>query len=343
MVRNKPGYIVYLHNVRKLAESTSNSYPTYLESISRYLNIEVSPLTIQDAASVVSILDSLKAQRIDSEYWSNCQSALRAYLDFLKYLAVGLNDSELELLAYLIDHFQKGTVKPGFPETYLPYSQVVKDLQIPSDERTPGESLNKHAMGGLAVWLLANNLPAITGVIINKLNNIERGGCPSKGYFEFHQRNDLDFTWLKNQLKKACGLDWKAELSSRGLVLDSDLVSAEEVPETLKEGAKKTIVVNSYERSSSARNACIAKYGTSCVVCKFSFDKIYGSRGKGFIHVHHLVAIADIGEEYEIDPIEHLRPVCPNCHAMLHSKGNISIETLQGEMSFRAVLNKDAN
>ena len=41
-------------------------------------------------------------------------------------------------------------------------------------------------------------------------------------------------------------------------------------------------------------------------------------KGEGFIHVHHLKPLAQIGEQYELDPINDLRPVCPNCHAMLH-------------------------
>jgi predicted HNH restriction endonuclease len=36
--------------------------------------------------------------------------------------------------------------------------------------------------------------------------------------------------------------------------------------------------------------------------------------------VHHLRPLSGIAEEYEIDPVEDLRPVCPNCHAMLHRK-----------------------
>lgn len=36
------------------------------------------------------------------------------------------------------------------------------------------------------------------------------------------------------------------------------------------------------------------------------------------MHVHHLKLISEVGEEYQLDPISDLRPVCPNCHAMLH-------------------------
>jgi 5-methylcytosine-specific restriction protein A len=30
--------------------------------------------------------------------------------------------------------------------------------------------------------------------------------------------------------------------------------------------------------------------------------------------------LAQVGGEYQVDPIADLRPVCPNCHAMLHSR-----------------------
>jgi predicted HNH restriction endonuclease len=30
--------------------------------------------------------------------------------------------------------------------------------------------------------------------------------------------------------------------------------------------------------------------------------------------------IAKIGKAYEVDPVKDLRPVCPNCHAILHRK-----------------------
>tara|TARA_B110000037_G_scaffold155751_1_gene175626 strand:- start:1922 stop:2146 length:225 start_codon:yes stop_codon:yes gene_type:complete len=40
--------------------------------------------------------------------------------------------------------------------------------------------------------------------------------------------------------------------------------------------------------------------------------------GKEFIHVHHLKEIATIAQKYQVDPVNDLRPVCPNCHAMLH-------------------------
>lgn len=109
---------------------------------------------------------------------------------------------------------------------------------------------------------------------------------------------------------------------------------SEEIPTEflgrLFEGAKRTITVNSYERNSKARQECIKHYGTTCSVCSIDFELEYGEIGKGFIHVHHLTRLADIGETYEVDPIKDLRPVCPNCHSMLHStKETLTIDQLR--------------
>ena len=86
------------------------------------------------------------------------------------------------------------------------------------------------------------------------------------------------------------------------------------------EGAKKQVIVNAYERSSQARKECIEYYGTKCSICNFDFEEFFGDIGKGFIHVHHIKPLSEINKEYKIDPIKDLRPVCPNCHAMLHKK-----------------------
>lgn len=90
--------------------------------------------------------------------------------------------------------------------------------------------------------------------------------------------------------------------------------------EPIVEGAWYQVVVNAYERDPLARQLCIAKHGTTCVICTFSFGATYGPVAEGFIHVHHLRPLSEIGGEYEVDPVEDLRPVCPNCHAVLHRR-----------------------
>ena len=98
----------------------------------------------------------------------------------------------------------------------------------------------------------------------------------------------------------------------------SDAMGEEIINDDTFEGARKTVLVNKYERSSIARMKCIEHHGCKCSICGFDFEKAYGELGKGFIHVHHLVPLATIGKEYRVDYDRDLIPVCPNCHAMLH-------------------------
>ncbi|MDP1678634.1 MAG: HNH endonuclease [Candidatus Nitrotoga sp.] len=101
---------------------------------------------------------------------------------------------------------------------------------------------------------------------------------------------------------------------------DTKTLIAEEInlPEKYIEGASQKISVNAYERNAKARAACIACYGYKCFACDFDFEKTYGDLGKEYIHVHHVVPLHKIRKEYEINPEKHLRPLCPNCHAMVH-------------------------
>jgi 5-methylcytosine-specific restriction enzyme A len=96
------------------------------------------------------------------------------------------------------------------------------------------------------------------------------------------------------------------------------------------EGARKQVRVNAYERDARARKACLKHYGYDCCVCGMNFEAKYGTVGKEFIHVHHLKPLALLDEEYQLDPITDLQPVCPNCHAMLHRGDTVlTIEELK--------------
>lgn len=103
--------------------------------------------------------------------------------------------------------------------------------------------------------------------------------------------------------------------------LDSVYVSPEEESgHTVTEGSVSRVEVNRYERSPVARRMCLEHHGYACSVCAMDFQDEYGEIGLGFIHVHHVVELSSIGAEYEVDPMNDLRPVCPNCHAMLHMR-----------------------
>jgi hypothetical protein len=97
----------------------------------------------------------------------------------------------------------------------------------------------------------------------------------------------------------------------------------EEVVSTgpLTEGAVTQIRINAYERNPEARRRCIEYHKPICAICRFDFGVVYGPAAEGFIHVHHLVPLSEIGTVYEVDPIRDLLPVCPNCHSVIHLGG----------------------
>ncbi len=98
-------------------------------------------------------------------------------------------------------------------------------------------------------------------------------------------------------------------------------------PSIYSEGGRVAALVNRFERDPGARDACIAYHGSLCAVCGMSFGDRYGEAMKHFIHVHHLRPLSAIGVKYQIDPVNELRPVCPNCHAVIHhSEPPLSIE-----------------
>jgi predicted HNH restriction endonuclease len=102
------------------------------------------------------------------------------------------------------------------------------------------------------------------------------------------------------------------------------------------EGTVEKIIVNKYERNHKARQECLKHYGYKCCICDFNFLDKYGDIAKEIIEVHHLKKISSINSEYKVDPIKDLRPVCPNCHTVIHSREPIyEIVELKGIVNNR--------
>lgn len=104
-----------------------------------------------------------------------------------------------------------------------------------------------------------------------------------------------------------------------GLIFHSADEASAAAGQTFPEGSLERVEVNRYERDRRARKACLDHWGHRCAVCDFSFVDRYGPLGEDYIHVHHTVELSLAPPDYQVDPVAHLRPVCPNCHAMLHA------------------------
>lgn len=89
---------------------------------------------------------------------------------------------------------------------------------------------------------------------------------------------------------------------------------------TYNEGAPRDVVQTVRERDPRARGECLRHYGTTCSACGKSLDSIYGPVAADLIHVHHVAPLADADSGRATDPIRDLRPVCPNCHGVIHRR-----------------------
>jgi 5-methylcytosine-specific restriction protein A len=98
----------------------------------------------------------------------------------------------------------------------------------------------------------------------------------------------------------------------------------DEEEELFNEGKAVKTIINKYERDPEARKKCIEHYGYKCHVCGLLLSDIYGEIAKDFIHIHHIIPLSSIKEEYIVDPINDMRPLCPNCHSIIHRKSPAS-------------------
>ncbi|MGV3660813.1 MAG: HNH endonuclease [Prosthecobacter sp.] len=90
-------------------------------------------------------------------------------------------------------------------------------------------------------------------------------------------------------------------------------------------------IIKQYKRTKKERDECINFHGTICAVCGFSFEQEFGEIGKDYIEVHHLKPVAQFASSPVriVNPIADLRPVCANCHRMLHMRNPpLSVEEL---------------
>ena len=138
------------------------------------------------------------------------------------------------------------------------------------------------------------------------------------GYVIFNNEDDLNIPEIS--VAKRINIPKRiSSLKTYKLVLHEAQLP-EELPSGVayQEGTAQKIIVNKYERDKNARYACLSHYGYVCQVCHVKLSDVYGATAENLIHVHHLKPISEIGENYTVDPISDLRPVCPNCHAVIH-------------------------
>lgn len=88
--------------------------------------------------------------------------------------------------------------------------------------------------------------------------------------------------------------------------------------EGLEEGEKSYRINKYFERNLKNRQEAIKYHGTTCCICGFNFENIYGELGKDYIEIHHTTPLYTLDKVVKINPITDLVPICANCHRMIH-------------------------
>ncbi len=99
------------------------------------------------------------------------------------------------------------------------------------------------------------------------------------------------------------------------VLTDETVISEGGVIEIAKQHARK--------RSKKLRDAAVEHYTRNghieCCACSFEFNSHYGDIGENYIEIHHLNPIYEGEVELVLDDaIREVRPLCANCHRVVH-------------------------
>lgn len=145
---------------------------------------------------------------------------------------------------------------------------------------------------------------------------IPRAELDKPPYLQMHWDTQVSGIRIPDDIATALRNKWELIDGETRFALPEEV----DASESFSAGGCTLVTVNSYERNPRARQACISHYGARCSVCDLNFTDVYGPVGNGFIHVHHIALVSTKRQKYRLNPIKDLRPVCPNCHAMIHQQ-----------------------
>jgi 5-methylcytosine-specific restriction endonuclease McrA len=217
-----------------------------------------------------------------------------------------------------------------FPEDLAPWRRFNSWCSAHINTRESALYWVIHTKTHLQIFLRSDDTPEIIDAIQNKLPNgieLKRRKFPRKGIaintpLFFFVKTEEQARNMGPLLQLLSSSEFNLRASARRSNSHYWMPGSEKNdPEfrAREEGNKVTITVSRYERDRKNRERCIQHYGPICSACGFDFSVTYGEIGTDYIHVHHLIKIASHGGKVvKIDPIADLRPVCPNCHEMIH-------------------------
>lgn len=238
---------------------------------------------------------------------------------------IQLKDIDIELADILLENVLNNQGKPS-------YTEVADELTKRLNRKVNAHYSLGIPLGNVSTLCFELGLPLLSARVVysgaTDVRAIGDGFHPFACQFRPEYKSmDAVAAW-KNELKliRECP-NWHRlrEYLDGVPILHSNIPSPvfpdeRDISSGIIEGTVKAVNVNIHERNPAARQKCIEYHGTVCSVCGVDLGDIYGKEFSGKIHVHHLNPIHEYNGEHKIDPINDLRPVCPNCHMVIHCR-----------------------
>lgn len=231
------------------------------------------------------------------------------------------DDSQLELDRYTVKAIIEKLAKSNSLITYDEMAKTVGKMR--------NRAMSPQGFGGplsrIQNYCNELGLPALSAMAVDKTMK------PGKGFAEYYKSIhpdaiDMSADEIAHMEQKACiaQSDWQQLYDHVGLDEAApkikDLFAEHQNEPVYKEGKRVARCLSEeVERNPQARVSCLALKGHRCIVCEQDLEEVYGV--SGIIHIHHLKPLFESVGEREVDPEKDLVPVCPNCHAVIHSKG----------------------
>lgn len=208
----------------------------------------------------------------------------------------------------------------------ISYGELAKRVGIKRGKSISPESF-AYALGRIQEYCKELRLPTLSAMVVNSSLKPGDGFLPM--YLQLHPeeigKNKEEIFRNQKALILKC-TEWQRLYDYMGIEQDAPHIrnrfEEDKAKLALEEGKRiEAKIRTEVERNSEARMQCLTAKGYRCFICEQSSEEIYGI--PGIIHVHHLRPFSECGVgSRPVDPIKDLIPVCPTCHAVIHSKTN---------------------
>lgn len=185
------------------------------------------------------------------------------------------------------------------PRIFIGYKACHERLGLEQKGTTWGRSLQRQGLNNLGDWTKANNLPAVTGLIVNEGDATP---TPSESYFTLFDKSPDDYEWWLQQIDLSMNISWKSYYMDAAAMEPCD----KDVPERIETKIQRII------RDTALSKKVKALHNYKCQLCGTTIELPDGQR---YAEAHH---IKPLGSPHDgPDIMGNLICLCPNHHAML--------------------------